>query len=71
MSEDTVAVSLPFHHWERVLADLKQDIEQLDAEIINVEIGNMDPAALYSLRESVVGIYDNIAGQCGLPCADD
>ena len=71
MSEETISVELTRMQWERVLADLKQDIEQYDAEIVNVEIANMDSVPLYALQDYVVEIYDIIAEQCGLPGVDE
>lgn len=70
MSEK-ISVELTRMQWERVLADLKQDIEQYDAEIVNVEIANMDSVPLYALQDYVVEIYDIIAEQCGLPGAHE
>ena len=68
--ENVIEVSLTLGQWERVLADLKQDIEGYDAEIVNVEIANMDAGPIYALQDSVKAIYNTVAEQCGLPNCD-
>lgn len=67
MSEKTISVELTRIQWQRILANLKQDIQQYDAEIVNVEIANMDSVPLYALQDYAVEIYNTIAGQCRLP----
>ena len=69
--EDMIQVELTRNSWECVLGSLKREIERYDAEIVELEVMNFDSSAVYTLQDSVVRIYDEIAGKCGLPSADE
>lgn len=69
--EDMIQVELTRNSWECVLSNLKREIERYDAEIIELEVMNLDSSDFYALQDSVTRIYDEIAGKCGLPSADE
>ena len=71
MDDCTCGVELTRNQWEMILGTLNREIEAYDAEIINIEIANMDATPVYALQNNVMDVYDKIAGKLGLPLARD
>lgn len=71
MDDCTCGVELTRNQWEMILGTLNREIEAYDAEIVNVEIANMDATPIYALQDNVMNVYDKIASKLGLPLARD
>lgn len=62
-----VTISLPLHQWERILGDLKRDIDSYSSEVLMKVIQNQDSTYIQALNVETANLYDTIATGCGLP----